>query len=345
MGKDYYEILGIDSYANREGISNAFRKLAIKYNPERAIALSTENASTLKVDDPLREEQDLANKSYHFSLICEAYDVLSNTDTKQLFDQYGEEILKEGAPTANEALKGGYSYKGNSEEIFRQFFGTNNPFCDITLPLVKDDKVECKGYLIDKNEVSDRDIVVTATCTLLEFYNGCTKKICYQRRVLKKDDKTSNIEDVEKEVEVMAGFDQDTILRFPNKGDEEFGNSNSALVVKFKSQTQKNIQRKGNDLIQTYNITLQDALQASSVSIITLTGERVKLAIDEIITPQTKRKLDGIGMPIYNDKDYMSTLLSKQKKGDLYIRFNVLFPKKLTQEQKNELTEILNEEE
>lgn len=74
MGKDYYEILGISRDANNEDsstqlggstrfnsdlIANSFRKLAIKYHP-------------------LRDDNDLANKSYMFSQICEAYDVLSS---------------------------------------------------------------------------------------------------------------------------------------------------------------------------------------------------------------------------------------------------------------------------
>lgn len=50
-------------------------------------------------------------------------------------------------------------------------------------------------------------------------------------------------------------------------------------------------------------------------------------------------------MPIYKDRDYITTLLKKQSKGDLYIKFNIQFPKVLTQEQKDELTEILQEDE
>lgn len=325
MGKNYYAILGVDSEATREDVSNAFRKLAIKYHP-------------------LRDDQDLANKSFNFAQVCEAYDVLSNPDTKQLYDQYGEEILKEGAPTAQGALKGGYAFHGNSLEIFRQFFGTSNPYCEITLPIVRDEAKETEGYLIDDGEIRDNDIVVKLNCTLLEFYYGCTKQVEYTRRQLRKDGKTTKEVEVQKEIHIQPGFDRLTVLRFPNKGHEGFAEVTSGLVVMFEELPEQDIKREGNDLIQTHHITLQDALQASSVSLVTLTGDRVELSVDEIITPQTKKKVEGMGMPIYVDKDYKGILLGRQKRGDLYVRFNIKFPKSLSQEQKDELTELLAEE-
>lgn len=142
MGKDYYSILCVSQHADREEIANSFRELAIKYHP-------------------LRDDQDLANKSYMFTEICEAYDVLSNEETKKLFDQYGEEILKEGAPTAKGSLRGGYAYHGNSLEVFRQFFGTSNPYCDISLPVVRNLLEEEKGILTSNEFTNHDDIVVT----------------------------------------------------------------------------------------------------------------------------------------------------------------------------------------
>lgn len=51
-----------------------------------------------------------------------------------MYDQYGEYVLKSGLPSAKGLLKGGYAFQGNSYEIFKKFFGTDNPYCDITLP-------------------------------------------------------------------------------------------------------------------------------------------------------------------------------------------------------------------
>lgn len=70
MGKDYYKILGIQSGANEDEIKKAYRKMALKYHPD-------------KNKDPSAEEK--------FKEIAEAYDVLSDPKKRAVYDQYGEE--------------------------------------------------------------------------------------------------------------------------------------------------------------------------------------------------------------------------------------------------------------
>lgn len=70
MGKDYYKILGIQSGANEDEIKKAYRKMALKYHPD-------------KNKDPNAEEK--------FKEIAEAYDVLSDPKKRAVYDQYGEE--------------------------------------------------------------------------------------------------------------------------------------------------------------------------------------------------------------------------------------------------------------
>lgn len=59
-----------------------------------------------------------------------------------------------------------------------------------------------------------------------------------------------------------------------------------------------------------------------------------------MITPQTEKKIEGKGLPMIKEKEYMENLLGKQKKGDLYIVFDIEFPTRLTQEQKDQLKQI-----
>lgn len=73
MGKDYYKILGIPSGANEDEIKKAYRKMALKYHPD-------------KNKEPNAEEK--------FKEIAEAYDVLSDPKKRGLYDQYGEEGKK-----------------------------------------------------------------------------------------------------------------------------------------------------------------------------------------------------------------------------------------------------------
>ena len=79
----------------------------------------------------------MAVSQRNFNAICEAYDVLSNPTRKECYDKYGEQGLKNGIPEMNEDTKtydkkltGGYCFKGNTFDIFENFFGSTNPFTD-----------------------------------------------------------------------------------------------------------------------------------------------------------------------------------------------------------------------
>lgn len=64
------------------------------------------------------------------------------------------------------------------------------------------------------------DIVVSLECTLYEFYNGCLKKIEFERDVLSHDGRTTRPEKEELNIEVKPGFSEKTVLEFPSKGNE-----------------------------------------------------------------------------------------------------------------------------
>lgn len=83
MGKDYYKILGIPSGANEDEIKKAYRKMALKYHPD-------------KNKEPNAEEK--------FKEIAEAYDVLSDPKKRSLYDQYGEEGKVQPDPCLSGAL-------------------------------------------------------------------------------------------------------------------------------------------------------------------------------------------------------------------------------------------------
>jgi len=76
-------------------------------------------------------------------------------------------------------------------------------------------------------------------------------------------------------------------------------------------------------------ITLQDAILCKPVKIPLLDGRTILLAIDEVITPKTVKKIAGEGMRIYNKKDHMD---EGTEKGDLLVSFEILFPSHLTTE-------------
>jgi DnaJ-class molecular chaperone len=89
--------------------------------------------------------------------------------------------------------------------------------------------------------------------------------------------------DVRREIQVHPGFCKDTVMRFPHQGNMHFGEDTSALVVKFEEKPEGNIRREGNDLIQIYSLSLQEALQANSISLVTLNGERIEQSIGKLL--------------------------------------------------------------
>ena len=111
MGKDYYNILGVSRSATDDEIKKGYRKMALKYHPDK------------------NKEPDAADR---FKDIAEAFEVLKDKDKRQIYDKYGEEGLK-GQPNfgANMNMPPGFStftFGGDPMETFRNFFGNENPF-------------------------------------------------------------------------------------------------------------------------------------------------------------------------------------------------------------------------
>lgn len=75
---------------------------------------------------------------------------------------------------------------------------------------------------------------MTLDCSLHEFYNGCLKKIEFEREILTHDGRTTKPERIEMNVEVKPGFSENTVLDFPTKGNEAHAHRPSKLIVKFR---------------------------------------------------------------------------------------------------------------
>eukprot|EP01036_Dinobryon_divergens_P000298 gene298-357_t len=128
MGKDYYKVLGVGKNDSQEDIKKAYRKLALKWHPDK-------------------NPDDREGAQTKFQEIGEAFEVLSDPEKKRLYDQFGEEGLRPGAgggddsgqgPTSQHfnfsempAGSGGTSFhfsRMDPNDIFKNFFGTSDPF-------------------------------------------------------------------------------------------------------------------------------------------------------------------------------------------------------------------------
>jgi len=109
--KKYYEVLGIPETATDSEIKKAYRKEALRWHPD-------------KNQDRLEEANE------RFKLIAEAYEVLKDPEQRAIYNKYGDEGFKQRASGGADYGNGGFHefHFSNPEDIFREFFGGQDPF-------------------------------------------------------------------------------------------------------------------------------------------------------------------------------------------------------------------------
>jgi DnaJ-class molecular chaperone len=100
--------------------------------------------------------------------------------------------------------------------------------------------------------------------------------------------------------------------------------------------------RQGNDLVYSHTLSLADALKSMPVHFTNIDGEMIEVSVDEVISPQTEKILLGKGMPILIS-DPLGPIKRNFQRGKLIIRFDIEFPEQLSEQQRLELTSILDE--
>lgn len=308
MGKDYYSILGVAKNASETEIKKAYRKLALKYHPDKNKSPGAENK---------------------FKEIAEAYEVLSDTKKRNIYDQVGEEGLK------GEGFTTGFSgFGGDPFEVFSKFFGGSDPFSSQSggrggggggfnfggfmngtggfEPM----DFQSSGHGKSQDPTVTRDLFVS----LEELYTGCTKKLKINKRVLNLDG-TTRREDKIITIDVKPGWKEGTKITFPREGDESLGSIPADIVFVIKQKPHGVFTREGDNLKYLVNISLKEALipHSTQLHIPTLSGETIPIALEEIVNPNTSIPLKGYGMPSRKNSG----------KGDLLVSFNIQFPSSL----------------
>ncbi len=125
-------------------------------------------------------------------------------------------------------IKGSYNYGGNAFDIFEKYFGTVNPFA-----LIKDvDRTDDEyGSMFNSAfggkhyQPNDKvaDLEVYLDCTLEDLYNGCIKKLIFEKNKLNSDNRTTYVSREELDIEIYKGYDKNTVLDFPGHGHEAPG--------------------------------------------------------------------------------------------------------------------------
>lgn len=335
MGKDYYKILGVTKGATEADLKKAYRKLAIKWHPD-------------KHADPEAKKKAEAL----FKDIAEAYDVLSDKEKRQIYDQFGEEGLKGGGapgagPAAGPGGRANFVYREvDPSELFSRFFGSDRMFFG------GDDDFPFGGMSMGgsgfpfrmhrsagagftgaggRGQSKPKTYEVQLPLSLEELYTGCKKKLKVTRtrfrggQVVKEDNVLS--------IDVKPGWKEGTRITFAGEGDQDGPNAVPGDVVfVVKTKPHARFVRDGNHLIHKVPIPLVKALCGFTVPIESLDGRQLKVKVDTIISPKSRKVVPSEGMPI-----------SKRpgEKGDLILEFDIHFPKYLGEEQKARLKEVL----
>lgn len=168
--------------------------------------------------------------------------------------------------------------------------------------------------------------------SLEDLYSGTTKRLKVGRKLL-----NGTTEDKVLEIQVYPGWKSGTKVRFPKAGNEQHSGEAQDLVFVVEEKPHDRFKREGNDLVTTVQIPLVEALAGNGGRRVVeaLDGRKLQVPIPGgIVRPGTTVTVSGEGMPIRKEG-------SVKKKGDLIVKWDVVFPERLTPAQKEGIRKVL----
>ncbi|MEN6317225.1 MAG: DnaJ C-terminal domain-containing protein [Syntrophaceae bacterium] len=302
MTEDYYKTLGIEKNASAEDIKKAYRKLALKWHPDK----NPNNKSA--------EEK--------FKKISEAYAVLSDPEKRKDYDMYGstdqfrqrysqEDIFR--GFDLNDILRGfGFGDLGGAgTRTFRTGRGggfsytQGDSFSDI---------FEGERQRYTHRPQKGHDFEYNLSITLEESVLGAEKKLSLQ--------KEDTVEEIN--FKIPPGINTGKKLRLSGKGALSVdGGPPGDLYININVLPHPIFARDGNDLYIEKIISYSQAVLGTTIDVPTLEGISKRIKIQPGTQDNTKIRMKGFGVPG----------LKGTSKGDQYIKISIAVPKKLTEKQ------------
>ncbi len=348
--RDYYELLGVSRNSNAEEIKKAYRKLAIKYHPDK------------NPGDKAAEE--------HFKEISEAYEVLSDPEKRAAYDRFGPDAFRGGGMPRETTFHDPFEifrevFGAGGGNFFESFFGVEaselnarDRGSDLRYDL--EISLEEAAFGAEKT-ISIRKLATCKACGGTGSETGSRAKICPSCRgqgqvvssrgifqisrtcpacngvgtILENPCRQCHGEgrttqSTEIPIKIPAGVDDGVRLRSPGKGDAGFrGGQPGDLYIVIHIKPHEIFEREGSDLICEMPMTFATAALGGEIEVPTLSGKAM-LKIPPGTQSGTLFKLKGHGMPN----------LKSDTPGNLLVRAKIEVPTKLNAEQRRKLIEF-----
>ena len=347
--RDYYEVLGLQKGASDSDIKKAFRKMAMKYHPDK-------NPGDKEAEEKFKE-------------INEAYAVLSDPEKKEKYDRFGHAGVD---PNAGFGGGGGFGGFGGFEDIFDMFGGAFGGFggggsgrsrrngprtgSDLQKAVTIDFKEAAFGT---KKQIKINKFVKCKTCDGTGAAPGTSKKTCpkcggtgeirtAQRTPLGTFQSVSPCPDcngtgeinetpcrdcggsgrvkdnVTISINIPAGVDNDSVIPIKGQGEPGInGGPDGDLYIVINVKPHKLFERRGQDLWLEIPITFDQAALGDDIVVPTL-EEKVSYKVPAGTQPGTVFRLKGKGIKSVRSR----------RKGDLYVKVTLEVPTKLNSKQK-----------
>jgi len=299
---DYYETLGVTKDAPNEQIKKAYRKLALKYHPDK-------NKGSKEAEEK-------------FKTISEAYAVLSDKEKRQQYDMYGsagfqqrysQEDIFRGSNIGDILREFGFGGFGGA--TFRSAGGGSpfEAFFHQATGMGGQQSFHTAGRA--QQPAKGSDITFELAITLNDVLNGAEKTVSLRHR--------GRVENVS--VKVPIGIEAGKKLRLSGKGSPSPGGGPPGdLYLLVKIMPHDIFSREGVDLIFQQKIPFSAACLGTAIEVPTLEGKQLKVRVPAGIQQNARLRIKGRGLPTG----------PKGNRGDIYVQIATEVPKKLTGEQK-----------
>ena len=301
MAEDYYKMLGLDKKATTEDIKKAYRKLAMKWHPDK------------NPNNKAAEEK--------FKKISEAYAVLSDPKKREEYDTFGSADQFRQRYTQEDIFRGfdlndilrsfGFGDAGGGARSFRTTrgggftFGQGGSFSDI---------FDGEPQRFSRAPQKGQDFDYNLSITLEDSALGAERKLALQ-----KDDSVEEIN-----FKIPPGINSGKKLRLAGKGGPGIdGGPPGDLYINITIIPHPIFARDGNDIHIDKIITFSQAVLGTSIDVPTIEGSVKRIKIPPGTQNNTKIRMKGFGVP----------RLKGSGKGDQYVKIIVDIPKKMSERQ------------